>query len=82
MIKVSVIIPVYNVDKYLRRCLDSVIAQTLRNIEIICINDSSPDSSVAILDEYASKYSKTREIIHKRIRAKELSKEDFEKVSE
>lgn len=49
----SVVIPVYNVEKYLRECLDSVIRQTLREIEIICVDDGSTDSSVAILEEYA-----------------------------
>ena len=55
MPKVSVIIPVYNVEKYLSECLDSVINQTLKDIEIICINDGSTDASGAILDEYAKK---------------------------
>lgn len=55
MIKVSVIIPVYNVENYLRQCLDSVVNQTLREIEIICVNDSSTDGSLAILEEYAQK---------------------------
>lgn len=50
--KVSVIIPVYNVEAYLRECLDSVIGQTLDDIEIICINDASTDNSLAILKEY------------------------------
>jgi glycosyltransferase involved in cell wall biosynthesis len=52
---VSVIIPVYNVEKYLPRCLDSVIAQTEKNLEIICVDDGSTDSSGAILAEYAAK---------------------------
>lgn len=52
---VSVIIPVYNVEEYLRDCLDSVISQTLHNIEIICVNDGSPDRSDLILAEYAAK---------------------------
>ncbi len=52
---VSVIIPVYNVEKYLRQCLDSVVNQTLRDIEIICVDDGSTDSSPAILAEYAAK---------------------------
>lgn len=55
MPKVSVIIPVYNVEKYLKRCLDSVLNQTLRDIEIICINDGSTDNSVQILEEYGAK---------------------------
>ena len=55
MPKVSIIIPVYNVEKYLRQCLDSVVNQTLKDIEIICVNDCSPDNSLAILQEYANK---------------------------
>lgn len=55
---VSVIIPVYNVEKYLRQCLDSVVNQTLRDIEIICVNDGSTDSSLKILEEYASRDSR------------------------
>ena len=53
MSKVSVIIPVYNTEKYLRECLDSVVNQTLKDIEIICINDGSTDNSLSILKEYA-----------------------------
>ncbi|WP_157151026.1 glycosyltransferase family A protein [Brachyspira sp. SAP_772] len=55
MIKVSVIIPVYNVEPYLRECLDSIINQTLKDIEIICIDDCSTDNSYSILEEYAKK---------------------------
>ncbi len=51
--KVSVIIPVYKVEKYLARCLDSVLAQTYPNLEVICVNDGSPDNSGAILATYA-----------------------------
>jgi glycosyltransferase involved in cell wall biosynthesis len=53
--KVSVIIPVYNMEGYLRECIDSVINQTYRDIEIICVNDGSTDGSSSILEEYASK---------------------------
>jgi glycosyltransferase involved in cell wall biosynthesis len=53
--KVSVIIPVYNTAPYLRRCLDSVCGQTLRDIEVICVNDASTDNSLDILNEYAVK---------------------------
>ncbi len=52
---VSVIIPVYNVEEYLRQCLDSVREQTLSDIEIICVNDSSTDGSLSILEEYEKK---------------------------
>ena len=55
MSKVSVVIPTYNVEKYLRECLDSVVNQTLKDIEIICVNDGSTDNSLEILKEYASK---------------------------
>lgn len=57
-IAVSVIVPVYNVEKYLTRCLDSLVNQTLKNIEIICINDGSTDNSTEILNEYAQKNSR------------------------
>ena len=50
---ISVIIPVYNVEKYLERCLESVLCQTLRDIEIICVNDGSADNSLEILNKYA-----------------------------
>lgn len=53
--KISVIVPVYNVEKYLARCLDSILAQTYRDLEIICVNDESPDSSLSILQKYAQK---------------------------
>lgn len=53
MAKVSIIIPVYNVESYLRRCLDSVVNQTLKDIEIILVNDGSTDGSLAICEEYA-----------------------------
>lgn len=53
MCEISVIIPVYNVEKYLKRCLDSVVNQTFKDIEIICINDGSTDSSLSILEEFA-----------------------------
>lgn len=57
MSKISVIVPVYNVEKFLHRCLDSVFAQTYQDFELICINDCSQDSSLAILREYEEKYS-------------------------
>ena len=53
--KVSIIVPIYNVEKYLRECLESLVTQTLHEIEIICIDDGSTDGSSAILDAYAEK---------------------------
>ena len=55
MVKVSIIVPVYNVDKYLEKCLDSLINQTLKDIEIICVNDGSTDNSLEILEKYSQK---------------------------
>ena len=55
MSKVSIIVPVYNGEKYLKKCLDSVINQTLEDIEIVCVNDCSTDKSLVILQEYAEK---------------------------
>lgn len=60
MPKISVIIPVYNVEPYLRRCLDSIVNQTLSDIEIICINDGSTDNSLDILKEYEAKDSRIK----------------------
>lgn len=51
-VKVSIIVPVYNTEKYLRQCLDSILSQTLKEIEVICVNDGSTDSSGEILEEY------------------------------
>ena len=53
MAKVSIIIPTYNVEEYLEECMDSVVRQTLQDIEIICINDGSTDGSLEILKRYA-----------------------------
>ncbi|TDL61521.1 glycosyltransferase [Rhodococcus qingshengii] len=63
--KISVIIPVYNVEKYLTRCIESVINQSYKDIEIVLINDGSPDSSGDICDYYASNDSRIR-VIHKK----------------
>ncbi len=56
MTKVSVIVPVYNTENYLRKCLDSLVNQTLKDIEIIIVNDGSPDNSQIIIDEYFTRY--------------------------
>ena len=55
-IKVSIIVPVYKVEKYLHRSMDSLVNQTLDSVEIICINDGSPDNCLSILKEYQEKY--------------------------
>ena len=55
MIKISIIIPVYNAEQYLEQCLESVIKQSLKEIEIICVNDGSIDNSLRILEEYSRK---------------------------
>lgn len=55
-IKVSIIVPVYKVEKYLRRSMDSLVNQTLDGVELICINDGSPDNCLSILKEYKEKY--------------------------
>ena len=60
--KFSIIIPVYNVENYLRKCLDSIVAQTFNDFEVICINDGSTDNSLAILNEYANKDSRFKVI--------------------
>ena len=54
--KVSIIIPVYGVEKYIAKCLDSLVNQTLDDIEIIVVNDGSPDNSQKIIDKYVKKY--------------------------
>ena len=69
MPKVSVIIPVYNVEPYLRKCLDSVVNQTLRDIEIICVDDGSTDGSAAILSEYAAKDPRVKVLMHEHANA-------------
>ena len=58
MALLSVIVPVYNMEKYLSRCLDSIIDQTLQDIEIVCVDDGSTDSSPVILQSYAEKDSR------------------------
>ena len=62
--QVSIIVPVYNVKDCLSRCLNSILAQTLKEWECICVDDGSTDSSRAILDEYAAKDARFV-VIHK-----------------
>lgn len=61
---ISLIVPVYNTADFLRQCLDSILGQTLRDIEVVCVDDGSTDSSADILEEYASSDSRIR-VIHK-----------------
>ena len=63
--KVSVIVPVYNVEKYIGKCLDSLINQTLSDVEIVVVNDGSPDNSQKIIDNYARKYKNIKSYIKK-----------------
>jgi len=64
MSKVSIIVPVYNVEKYLAECLDSILNQTFQDIEIICVNDASPDNSYLVLEEYSKRDSRIRIFTH------------------
>lgn len=64
MPKISVIVPVYNVEKYLNRCIDSILAQTFTDFELILVDDGSPDNCGKICDEYAAKDSRIH-VIHK-----------------
>ena len=56
MIKVSVVVPVYNVEKYLERCLETLVNQTLEELEIIIVNDGSTDDSLKIIEKYVLEY--------------------------
>ena len=62
---ISVIMPVYNVEKYLPRCIDSVLNQTFQDWELICVNDGSPDGSAAILSEYANRDARIKIVTKK-----------------
>lgn len=62
---VSIIVPVYNVEQYLPQCLDSIVNQTYKNIEVICVNDGSPDNSIKILEDYALRDSRIKVVSQK-----------------
>lgn len=64
-IKVSIILPIYNVEKYLDRCMDSLLNQTLKDIEIIMVNDGSPDNCPKMCDEYAKNDNRVK-VVHKK----------------
>lgn len=63
---ISIIVPVYNMEKYLKKCLNSLVKQTYKNIEIICVNDGSTDNSSKILENYQNKYPKLIKVINKK----------------
>ena len=63
--KISVIVPIYNVEKYLKKCIDSIINQTYKNLEIILVDDGSPDNCGQICDDYAKKDTRIK-VIHKK----------------
>lgn len=60
MPEISIIVPIYNVERYLPRCLDSVLGQTFKDFEVICVNDGSPDGCAEILADYADRDSRIR----------------------
>lgn len=66
MAKLSVIIPVYNVEQHLRKCLDSILSQSLKDLQVILVNDGSSDSSEKIIDEYVNNHPNIFEKINKK----------------
>ena len=65
--KISVIVPVYNKEKYVKQCIESVLAQTYGNLELLLIDDGSTDASGAICDEYAAKDVRKTEVLWRRL---------------
>ena len=63
---ISIIVPIYNVEKYLSKCIDSIVNQTYKNLEIILVDDGSSDNCPKICDEYAKKDSRIK-VIHKKM---------------
>ena len=61
---ISVVVPVYNVEKYLERCVDSIIKQTYKNLDIILVDDGSQDNSGKICDKYKEKYKNYKKFLH------------------
>ena len=78
--KISIIIPVYNTEEYLRECLDSVIEQTLKDIEIILVDDGSTDNSGKICDEYREKDTRIT-VIHQENRGQGKARNEALKIS-
>ena len=61
---VTIVVPIYNVEKYLNRCLNSIVNQTYTNLEIILVDDGSPDNCPAMCDEWAKKDSRIKRLPH------------------
>lgn len=80
MKKVSIIVPVYNVENYLRKCLHSLVNQTLTDIEVVIVNDGSKDDSQTIIDEYANKYPNQIKAFIKENRRLKFSKKLWFKI--
>ena len=72
--KVSIIVPVYNVEKYIHQCVESLLLQTYQNIEVVLVNDGSPDRCPEILDRYAQK-DKRIKVIHQKNRGASKARE-------
>ncbi len=68
MCDISIVIPIYNVEKYLRKCLDSVYSLNLDNKEVVLVNDGSTDTSINILNEFKNKYPNETKLITQKIR--------------
>lgn len=64
--KVSIVVPVYNVEDYLKQCLESLVNQTYKNIEIVCVNDGSTDNSLKILEDYKNRYPEIIKVVNKK----------------
>ena len=75
-VRISIIIPVYNNETYLRACLDSVLSQGMEELEVICINDASTDRCAEILEEYAQKHSHVRVISYEQNKSASQARKD------
>ena len=81
MAKISVIIPVYNAEKYLGECLDSILGQTLEDIEVFCIDDGSTDSSGAILQDYARRDGRVKLLRTEQVGAYKARREGYDRAT-
>jgi glycosyltransferase involved in cell wall biosynthesis len=78
---ISIIVPIYNTEPYLKKCLDSLVNQTLENIEIICVNDCSPDNSLNILREYEKKDDRIKVVDFKENRGVSVARNEGVKIA-